>query len=38
MEDDPTFDAGKGSFLNRGGQVEMDAMIASQDMKVSADC
>ena len=27
MEDDPTFDAGFGSFLNREGAVEMDASI-----------
>jgi beta-aspartyl-peptidase (threonine type) len=27
MEDDPTFDAGRGSFLNSAGEVEMDAMI-----------
>ncbi|MEM2730184.1 MAG: isoaspartyl peptidase/L-asparaginase, partial [Candidatus Korarchaeum sp.] len=25
MEDDPTFDAGIGSFLNREGGVELDA-------------
>jgi L-asparaginase / beta-aspartyl-peptidase len=27
MEDDPTFDAGIGSFLNKNGEVEMDAFI-----------
>ncbi len=27
MEDDPTFDAGIGSFLNRDGKVELDAAI-----------
>ena len=27
LEDDPTFDAGRGSFLNASGEVEMDAMI-----------
>lgn len=27
MEDDPTFDAGKGSFLTRDGRVQMDALI-----------
>ncbi len=27
MEDDPTFDAGKGSVLNRDGFIEMDAII-----------
>lgn len=29
MEDDPTFDAGYGSFLNAAGEVEMDAGIIS---------
>jgi beta-aspartyl-peptidase (threonine type) len=29
LEDDPTFDAGHGSFLNRKNEVEMDAMIMS---------
>ena len=27
MEDDETFDAGRGSFLNRDGKVQLDAMI-----------
>jgi beta-aspartyl-peptidase (threonine type) len=27
MEDDPTFDAGTGSFLNEDGQVELDAAV-----------
>lgn len=27
MEDDPTFDAGVGSVLNRAGEIEMDAII-----------
>lgn len=27
MEDDPTFDAGTGSFLNEDGEVELDAAI-----------
>lgn len=27
MEDDPTFDAGTGSYLNTAGEVEMDAFI-----------
>ncbi len=27
MEDDPVFDAGKGSVLNQAGQIEMDAVI-----------
>lgn len=29
LEDDPTFDAGCGSFLNMNGEVEMDAIIMS---------
>src|SRR3954467_746034 len=27
MEDDDTFDAGRGSFLNRDGRVQLDAMM-----------
>src|SRR6202140_1312129 len=27
LEDDDTFDAGRGSFLNRDGKVQMDALI-----------
>src|SRR5512140_1153693 len=27
MEDDPTFDAGRGAVLNREGEVELDAGI-----------
>src|SRR6201986_2972022 len=27
MEDDDTFDAGRGSFLNRDGKVQMDALM-----------
>src|SRR5438128_6889111 len=27
MEDDDTFDAGRGSFLNREGRVQLDALI-----------
>src|SRR5256886_12895116 len=27
MEDDGTFDAGRGSFLNRDGKVQLDALI-----------
>jgi beta-aspartyl-peptidase (threonine type) len=27
MEDDPTFDAGRGSFLNGDGRVQLDAMV-----------
>jgi len=28
MENDPTFDAGYGSFLNKNGEIELDAIIA----------
>ena len=31
MEDDPTFDAGRGSFLNSDGEVELDAIIMEGD-------
>lgn len=27
LEDDPTFDAGRGAFLNAQGEIELDAMI-----------
>jgi len=27
MEDDETFDAGRGSFLNRDGKVQLDALM-----------
>lgn len=27
LEDDPTFDAGRGAFLNRDGRVQLDALI-----------
>lgn len=27
MEEDPTFDAGRGAFLNSQGQIELDAMV-----------
>src|SRR5258708_23067766 len=27
MEDDDTFDAGRGSFLNRDGKVQLDALM-----------
>ena len=27
MEEDPTFDAGRGAFLNARGEIELDAMI-----------
>lgn len=31
MEGDPTFDAGRGSFLNADGEVELDAIIMDGD-------
>jgi beta-aspartyl-peptidase (threonine type) len=31
MEDDPVFDAGRGSFLNADGEVELDAVIMEGD-------
>jgi len=37
MEDDPTFDAGRGSFLNAAGEVELDAIIMDgQDLNLGA--
>ncbi len=36
MEDDPTFDAGAGSFLNKEGAVEMDAIIMESTMRAGA--
>jgi beta-aspartyl-peptidase (threonine type) len=37
LENDPTFDAGRGSFLNRAGDVEMDAIIMDgRDLSVGA--
>lgn len=36
LEDDPTFDAGKGSFLNAIGEVEMDAIIADDQYNIGA--
>ena len=37
MEDNPTFDAGYGSFLNRDGDVEMDAIIMDgRDLSLGA--
>ncbi|TFH03034.1 MAG: hypothetical protein E4H13_00070 [Calditrichales bacterium] len=37
MEDNPTFDAGCGSFLNRDGDVEMDAIIMDgRDLSLGA--
>jgi beta-aspartyl-peptidase (threonine type) len=36
LEDDPTFNAGTGSVLNRAGEVEVDAAIMSGDGRVGA--
>lgn len=37
MEDDPTFDAGRGSMLNLDGEVELDALILrGEDMQAGA--
>ncbi|KAH3767106.1 peptidase T [Pelomyxa schiedti] len=38
MEDSGVFDAGRGSFINRDAEVEMDAMIASDDLKIGSVC
>ena len=42
MEDDETFDAGRGSFLNRDGRVQMDALIMdgarSEERRVGKEC
>ncbi|MFW9992870.1 MAG: isoaspartyl peptidase/L-asparaginase [Candidatus Odinarchaeota archaeon] len=38
MEDDPTFDAGRGSFCNTIGEVEMDAIIATDDLRIGSVC
>jgi beta-aspartyl-peptidase (threonine type) len=37
LESDPTFDAGRGSFLNAAGQVELDAIVMDgRDLSVGA--
>ena len=35
LEDDPAFDAGRGSVLTHSGEVEMDAMVMDgKDLRV----
>ncbi|MFX0094878.1 MAG: isoaspartyl peptidase/L-asparaginase [Candidatus Hodarchaeota archaeon] len=36
LEDNPTYDAGRGSFLNSIGEVEMDAIIATDDYQLGS--
>jgi beta-aspartyl-peptidase (threonine type) len=38
LEDDPIYDAGKGSFVNKRGELEMDAIIATDDYKIGIVC
>jgi len=38
MEHNSTFDAGKGSFVNQIGEVEMDAIIATEGFQFGAVC
>jgi beta-aspartyl-peptidase (threonine type) len=38
MEDDTTFDAGKGSFLNRDGKVELDAIMYHGTKRCFGSC
>ncbi|UYP43998.1 hypothetical protein NEF87_000283 [Candidatus Lokiarchaeum ossiferum] len=38
LENDPTFDAGKGSFYNKYGEIEMDAIIATDSYQVGSVC
>ncbi|MHA2239767.1 MAG: isoaspartyl peptidase/L-asparaginase [Candidatus Hodarchaeales archaeon] len=38
MENDSTFDAGKGSFVNQIAEVEMDAIIATDEYKIGSVC
>ncbi len=38
MENDSTFDAGKGSFVNQVAEVEMDAIIATEKYKIGSVC
>lgn len=36
LEDDPTFNAGRGSVLNAEGEVEMDAAVMTGDLRAGA--
>ncbi|KAJ3102807.1 hypothetical protein HDU97_000264 [Phlyctochytrium planicorne] len=36
LEDDPVFDAGKGSFLTANGQVELDALIGTDRLDIGS--
>lgn len=36
LEDNPAFDAGRGSVFNEDGDIEMDAMIMSGDLRVGS--
>jgi beta-aspartyl-peptidase (threonine type) len=38
MEDNMVFDAGTGSFFNELGEIEMDAMIATDQWKIGSVC
>jgi beta-aspartyl-peptidase (threonine type) len=38
MENDPTFDAGRGSFVNQYAEVEMDAIIATENFQIGSVC
>ncbi|MHA2033484.1 MAG: isoaspartyl peptidase/L-asparaginase, partial [Candidatus Kariarchaeaceae archaeon] len=38
MEDNPVFDAGKGSFVNQAAEVEMDAIIATDGFQIGSVC
>lgn len=38
LEDDPTFDAGVGSFVTQAGEVELDAIFGADDLRVGSVC
>ncbi|KAI8836838.1 nucleophile aminohydrolase [Chytridium lagenaria] len=38
LESDPTFDAGTGSFLTAKGEVELDAMIGTDTLRIGSVC